>query len=122
MAHLLTNHDKYHMHALLGLAVLLHFLFRWGMLLAYGDAFGNDGMLRFHVLMVLLHAALPLSALPLPIPRARNFSAPMIWQEFRLHSLAFAPRHVLSTISSLTFPSNRVVQLAIVHFCLGGLH
>jgi hypothetical protein len=81
MAHLLTHHDKYHVHALLGLAALLHFLLRYTMLFACGDAFANDRMFCFNVLSVLLHSALPLSALPLPIPQARNFSAPMIWQE-----------------------------------------
>lgn len=118
MAHLLTDHDKYHLHALLGLAVLLHFVLRWGMLLAYGDAFGNAGMFCFNVLTVLLHAALPLSALSLPIPQARNFSAPMIWPEFRLHSLAFASRHVLSTITALALPAHREMQLVFTHLAL----
>lgn len=104
MAHLFTHHDKYHIHALLGLAVLLHFLFRFGMLVVYGDAFVNEKMLLFNVLTVLMHSALPLSALPLPIPQARNFSAPMIWQEFRLHSLAFACICVSSCVQHYHFP------------------
>lgn len=118
MAHLLTHHDKYHIHALLGLTTLLHFLFRWIMLFVYGDAFVNKKMFWFNVLTMLLHSALPLSALPLPIPHSRNFSAPMIWQEFRLHSLTFASRHMLSTIMSLAFPLNRAIQLIIVHLTI----
>eukprot|EP00545_Synedropsis_sp_CCMP1620_P008200 CAMPEP_0119016730 /NCGR_PEP_ID=MMETSP1176-20130426/14257_1 /TAXON_ID=265551 /ORGANISM="Synedropsis recta cf, Strain CCMP1620" /LENGTH=217 /DNA_ID=CAMNT_0006970253 /DNA_START=170 /DNA_END=820 /DNA_ORIENTATION=- len=39
-----------------------------------------------------------MASLHLPLPTKRNFNNPMIWPEFRLHSLAFASRHVLATV------------------------
>jgi len=50
------------------------------------------------IALVLVHAALPLVSLILPLPAKRNFSSPMIWPEFRLHSVAFASRHVAGTV------------------------
>lgn len=120
MARLLTNHDKYHIHAILGLMVLMHYSLRWYLIFMHGDAFSNQNNMLFNVLAVLLHSALPLSALPLPIPRARNLVAPMIWEEFRLHSVVFASRHTSSTVAALLAPSCYWIQLVIVHLTLFG--
>ena len=38
----------------------------------------------------------------LPIPVKRNFSSPMIWPEFRLHSIVFGLRHVIATLIEVT--------------------
>lgn len=89
------------------------------MLCGAGDAFANHANApRFNIFAVLLHMALPVSSLRFPIPTKRNIVAPMIWHEFRLHSIIFAARHVLCTILALVAPTSRVVALVIVHFTL----
>ncbi|KAJ9449369.1 hypothetical protein DIPPA_06800 [Diplonema papillatum] len=97
MAHLFTNHDPYHIHKTIGLLCLLHYLYRFLLFFVYGQAFGRDG-LWVEVACVTLHAVLSLSSLLLPLPQGRNHAAPMIWAEFRLHSIVFACRHVFFTV------------------------
>jgi hypothetical protein len=50
---------------------------------------------------VLLHGAMSCSSLLLPLPKKRNFSSPMIWPEFRFHSITFALRHVIATVGTI---------------------
>jgi hypothetical protein len=44
---------------------------------------------------------LPIASLTIPLPEKRNFSGPMIWKEFQLHSILFSCRHVLFTLITL---------------------
>ena len=107
MARLLTDHDPGHIHALLGSIALLHFLYRTLLVFTFGDAFpapaADDAhstrrRLWLDMFLVLVHSLLPMASLLLPLPEKRNFKSPMIWPEFRLHSLVFASRHVLATL------------------------
>lgn len=107
MAKLFTSHDRFNIHKGLGVVVLLHFLFRLLQVL-YGllkfdpleDAW--TGSSRF---IILVHLALSWSSLLIPIPEVRNFTQPMIWPEFRAHSITFATRHVLGVLLALfVFP------------------
>ena len=61
---------------------------------------------------VLLHGLLSWSSLLLPLPTRRNFSKPMIWPEFRFHSILFATRHVVTTLVTLLnlWPTNEHVN------------
>ena len=102
MANLVTNHDPYHVHKLFGLASLFNWLLRLYYLFTYGTAFPNGEPLYVAVCCVLLHGLLSISSMLLPLPSKRNFSSPMIWPEFRLHSITFAMRHVIGTIFSLS--------------------
>ena len=77
IAKLITKHDPFHIHKILGVLVLLHYAYRF----------------------VLLFR-LSWSSLLLPLPSKRNFSEPMIWPEFRLHSIVFATRHIVTSILS----------------------
>ena len=97
MAKLFTNHDPYHMHKILGLICLLHYLYRFDSFFRYGRAFGLQDV-KVEILLVMMHGVLSLSSLLLPLPGARNHSAPMIWKEFRFHSILFANRHVVFTV------------------------
>jgi hypothetical protein len=101
MAKLITHHDKFHIHKILGLLVLLHYLYRFGLLFRHGTAFPSSESPLVASLGVLLHGLLSWSSLLLPLPSKRNFNAPMIWPEFRLHSITFATRHVVATICTL---------------------
>ncbi|CAB9507703.1 expressed unknown protein [Seminavis robusta] len=112
MAKLFTHHDPFHIHKILGLFVLLHFLYRflYGALIR-GFVFcsvhhANDGLcspdkVHWDAICVVLHAILSWSSLLLPLPKTRNYSSPMIWTEFRLHSITFATRGVVGSLISL---------------------
>lgn len=101
MARLITKHDPYHLHKTLGAAVLLHFGYRFYLLLTQGTAFPPYESRTWQSIGVGAHAALSLSSLLLPLPEHRNFSSPMIWPEFRLHSILFALRHVVCTLLTI---------------------
>ena len=101
MANLITNHDPFHVHKLFGLMCLLNYLLRIYYLLSYGTAFPSHEPEIQAICSVIMHGALSMSSLLLPLPAKRNFSSPMIWPEFRLHSITFAMRHVIATSATL---------------------
>lgn len=114
MAFLFTHHDPYHVHAFLGLLVLLTFLTRIINVFIFGTAFPESESKFWACCGILSHGALPLSALLLPIPSKRNFSSPMIWPEFRLHSIVFGMRHVIATLMEVTDSWPNTLWLAIL--------
>jgi hypothetical protein len=98
MAKLLTHHDPYHIHAVFGLLALCNYLWRIARWHVTGVAFpGEPGEL----LCVLIHGILPALSLFLHVPKQRNETKPMIWPEFRMHSIIFAWRHVLGTSATV---------------------
>ena len=105
MAHLFTDHDKYYIHKSLGVLCLLNFFLRFGCILCYDTAFPEwDSSLiasGFTISSVCLHGLLSCSSLIFTLPQKRNESSPMIWPEFRLHSILFATRHVIGTLLAL---------------------
>eukprot|EP00980_Cylindrotheca_fusiformis_P005570 scaffold1183_cov114-Cylindrotheca_fusiformis.AAC.3 len=108
MAKLITDHDPYHIHKILGVLTLLHYLYRFVLLFQYGTAFPQSEPKSHAVAGVVLHGLLSWSSLLLPLPAKRNFNKPMIWPEFRLHSITFASRHVVTTLITLLdlWPNN----------------
>ena len=102
MANLITKHDPYHVHKIFGLASLMNYILRIYYLFLYGSAFPRHEPNVQAISCVLLHGILSASSLLLPLPSKRNFSSPMIWSEFRLHSIIFAMRHVIATIFTLS--------------------
>jgi len=101
MAHLFTNHDKYHIHKTLGLLAFCNFILRFYYAIAYGTSFPPFESKAFSCSCVLIHALLPIASLSIPLPDKRNFAGPMIWKEFQLHSILFSCRHVLLTVITL---------------------
>ena len=101
MAHLFTNHDKYHIHKTLGLLAFCNFILRFYYAIVYGTSFPSFESKVFSGSCVLIHALLPIASLTIPLPEKRNFSGPMIWKEFQLHSILFSCRHVLLTLITL---------------------
>ena len=101
MANLITTHDPFHVHKLFGLMCLLNYLLRIYYLFLYGTAFPSHEPEIQAICSVIIHGALSMSSLLLPLPTKRNFSSPMIWPEFRLHSITFAMRHVIATSATL---------------------
>ena len=82
MAKLFTHHDRYHVHKILGLLVLLHYIYRFALLYRYGDAFPSSAAVKSPLIAdsagVFLHGLLSWSSLLLPLPTKRNFNAPMV--------------------------------------------
>merc|ERR1711998_467923 len=98
MAKLFTKHDPMHVHKILGFSALLHLIYKCYMVIIYGTAFPRHEPVSVACTGLCLHLALSWSSLLLPLPMKRNFSAPMIWGEFRLHSITFATRHLVCAL------------------------
>lgn len=67
----------------------------------YWTIFPYSNSVWLDTLCVVLHGVLSWSSLLIPLPSKRNYRKPMIWPEFRLHSIVFATRHVVGTIIAL---------------------
>ena len=73
---------------------------------------------------VTLHGLLSWSSIVLPLPTKRNWASPMIWPEFRFHSITFATRHVIVCLLIINHAwsnnqwVNTAIKLAVV---LGGI-
>ena len=124
MAHLVTKHDPFHIHKILGTAVLLHLVYRLLLLFTKGTAFPATEPKWQASAGVILHGLLSWSSLLLPLPAKRNWASPMIWPEFRFHSITFATRHAIAPLLTINsaWPTNQwantVAKLAVV---LGGV-
>ena len=91
---LVTHEDKFHIHKFMGTISILNYFY------LFFDCFYSgataDMSIRSvdtgFIALTWVHAALSLSALQFLIPRTRTGILPMIWQEFRAHSIIFAVR------------------------------
>jgi len=95
---LITHEDKFHIHKFMGVASLLNYFY------LFFDCFysGATATLTLRradspafIALTWIHTVLSLSALQFLIPRTRTGILPMIWQEFRAHSIIFAVRSFL---------------------------
>ena len=87
-----TKEDSTHFHKTLGFVCLFNFIYRFYLLFVNGTMdLNNSG----GVVMVIVHGLLSGSSLIFHIPSSRNRAAPMIYPEFRLHSIIFAMRSVV---------------------------
>jgi ferredoxin-NADP reductase/lipid-A-disaccharide synthase-like uncharacterized protein len=94
---LVTHEDKFHIHKLMGSISILNYFY------LFFDCFYSgataDMTLRSvdtgFIALTWVHTVLSLSALQFLIPRTRTGILPMIWQEFRAHSIIFALRSFL---------------------------
>jgi hypothetical protein len=112
MEPLITHHDgKYgHLHKTLGLLSLGHFIYR----------FSEFALFRFMTfersawLFIIIHALLSWSSLIFYLTSFRSGAAPMIWPEFRAHSILFASRSLAAmslTLSGLSTPLTRFINV-----------
>lgn len=126
---LVTHEDKLHIHKSMGLISLLNYVY------LLFDCFysGAEAEISLRSVdggfigLVWVHTILSLSALQFLIPRTRTGILPMIWQEFRAHSVVFAVRSFL-IINALYFFFNSkeeststmaiAVRLAFVLFAM----
>ena len=94
MTYLITKHDYKHLHAISGLIAILNFIYN-----IYNLIFFNSNKLNIY--LVANNLFLALLSLQFKLPEKRNLDKPMIWKEFRLHSILFTFRHTSITILSL---------------------
>ena len=88
---LFTREDKGHVHKMLGLFALLHFIGRFAQAGAADMGFGaTDATLA----CIGAHAALSATSLIFRIPTKRIVEGSRIWPEYRLHSIVFAYRSI----------------------------
>lgn len=123
MKKLFTNEDPQNIHKTCGVFVLLHFAFRYYQML-FGDisaGFGRNagkGTTVTPFLCLLPHALLSISSLIFhSVPRERVVGLPMIWQEFRVHSIIFALRSIVATACgwiSVYFNHDPIIRKATV--------
>jgi hypothetical protein len=105
---LITHEDKFSIHKIMGCISLLNYFY------LLFDCFysGVNAELTFRTIdsgfigLTWVHSILSLSALQFLIPRSRTGILPMIWQEFRAHSIVFAVRS-FTLINVLYFISKK---------------
>lgn len=101
---LFTREDPQNIHKCCGLFVLLHFAYRFYQMLfsdisaGFGTRTGQGPSFAC-MLCLIPHAVLSLSSLIFhTVPKERIVGSPMIWQEFRAHSIIFALRSIVNTV------------------------
>lgn len=87
-----TKEDSSFLHKGLGGLILVHFFYRYCMYYWYGSMFFNSAL---DVFLINTHGILSISSFLFHIPNFRNRLKPMIYPEFRLHSILFAWRSIL---------------------------
>jgi len=90
--------EYFHVHKLLGFAVLAHFIYR--MCLWYNSRRGSMGF-GFGwetIAWIALHALLHISSFEFSVPQKRIKSYNIIWPEFRFHSMIFSYRSLASML------------------------
>jgi len=102
MAKLFSGHDKYHLHAVLGLLALLHFVYRFfTVLILQQESFQQNS---FSAACLLVHVLLHALSFQFELPRNRIWTKPMIWREFRVYNALFAMRHLIGTALGIWAP------------------
>ena len=92
---LLTHEEShlFHIHKILGILVLSHYAYRTYLLLTTGSMQFDTSF--FTPYCIVLHMLLSVSSFIFKISQTRIQSAPMIYPEFRLHSILFAYRSLI---------------------------
>jgi hypothetical protein len=113
IAKLVTHEDgrHFHVHKILGLCSLCHYLFRFFKFCFKGNMGFDSSWVT--LMCICVHALLSGTSLIFKIPENRVQGKPMIWPEFRLHSIFFAWRSILPML--FIWFSSRLTQ--IVPYC-----
>lgn len=92
LSKLATHEDPYHVHKILGVLSLLHFIYRYAYVLPATGTLGFEGT-AFDWVTMTLHLSLSSSSLIFHVIKQRKLKFPMImWQEYRLHAIIFTLR------------------------------
>ena len=95
---LITREDakNYHVHKILGVLTLAHFAYRGALFYRYGSMFFEQTHPMLLWLFWAIHVATSTSSLLFHIPTNRAQKLPMIWPEFRMHSIVFGLRSLVA--------------------------
>ena len=104
---LFTNHDKYHLHKLLGFGCLFNFLLRIYWLIANGSMYIYADSASALVIPVA-HLTLSLSSFIFQVPLIRLNSKIIIWKELQLHNIIFTSRSATIMIYSVICIRNNI--------------
>ena len=97
-----TGHDRFHLHAFLGMIALLHFAYRFGtMIFRRVDNFAPT---MASAICLSVHFLLHATSFQFGLPARRTVSKPMIWPEFHVQNAIFAYRHLLCCVIGIWFP------------------
>ena len=112
MESLITYQDgKFgHLHKTLGLVSVVHFALQFGRFFKFGTMYFDDRTWLFAV----FHLLLSWSSIIFHLPAIRSVHAPMIWPEFRAHSILFATRSLVAmflTMNEVSSPWTRFVNV-----------
>ncbi len=97
---LFTNHDKYHLHKVLGFGCLFNFFLRIYWLIIYGSMYIYADS-QISVLIPVAHLTLSLSSFIFHVPQTRLNSKIIIWKELQLHNMIFTSRSAIIMIYSI---------------------
>jgi len=90
---LFTHEDHYNVHKICGILCLVHFIYRISLWFSTKNMQFDSSIIT--PLSLLPHACLSLSSLLIKLPSKRNTNIPLIYPEFRLHSIIFAFRSII---------------------------
>lgn len=114
---LFGHEDPFHIHKVLGASSLLHFVYRMCCAILSPDhTLGFDAYKPYTISLIILHMMLSGTSLVFTIPSNRVRKLPMIWPEFRLHSIIFAYR---SLLAMLCFWLNATLDVTYFHYVRG---
>lgn len=97
---LFTNHDRFHLHKVLGFGCLFNFFLRIYWLVVYGSMYIHADSLT-SLLIPVAHLTLSLSSLIFHVPQTRINSKIIIWKELQLHNMVFTSRSATIMLYSL---------------------
>ena len=104
---LFTNHDKYHLHKILGFGCLFNFLLRIYWLIVYDTMFIHADY-KSSLLIPVIHLTLSLSSFIFQVPQIRLNSKIIIWKELQLHNIIFTSRSSIIMIYSILCIKNNI--------------
>ena len=104
---LFTNHDKYHLHKILGFGCLFNFFLRIYWLVVYGSMYIYADS-QTSLLIPIAHLTLSLSSIIFQVPQTRLNSKIIIWKELQLHNMIFTSRSAIIMIYSIICIRNNI--------------
>ena len=107
---LITHEDSFYAHKLLGIMCLLHFLYRAYLLLTSGSMQFDSS--SFFLPGIMVHMLLSASSLIFKLSKSdsRVKSIPVIYPEFRMHSLVFAYRSLFLMLLNWFYTKNNATS------------
>lgn len=111
METLITNHDKYHIHKLIGGWCLINYNFRLFNKIKYDKMFSDNIYVK--IITPLIHLGLSISSFIFYVPQHRFNSKIIIWKELQLHNIVFTSRSAMIMLYSL-YSNNIYGRLTIL--------